>query len=353
MWLAAGKGQVYAVTAQAQLLGIREGRVHLLAHNFARHFVTVCEGRAVGVSDAGQLQVWSGGTIERASARDLSPLAHALCVRSGIVTVSRSGELVRFEAANKGWQETARQDAGLLPDAQLTLADLTGTGRGQVVALTRPDAQRYDHGILGDRAEATELTVFEGQSLSALAQLTLPVPFVFEDLQARPLRWAGNRDVVAVVRSSPDGGGALVLVEGHGEELALRATGLDFKQPYRWLAPVVGHGELWAVQTPHIGGRLTRYEEDNGRLSPTVLSEGVSNHSIGSRNLNAAVLMARGQPVLPSQDQRRLLWLECREACSVRQELPLNGPLTSNLLPLSGEVWAGDQAGTLHRWTVR
>ncbi|GGM20598.1 hypothetical protein [Deinococcus aerophilus] len=353
MWLAAGEDQVYAVTSHAQLLGIRDGQVRALAHDFARHFVTACAGRAVGINDAGQLQVWTGKAVERAAARDLSPLALPLCLSSGIVAVSRSGELVRFEAASDGWQETARQAAGLLPDAQLTLADLTGTGHGQIVALTRPDAQRSDHGILGDRTEATELTVFERHTLGVLARLTLPAPYVFEDLQARPLRWQENRDVVAVVRSSPGGGGALVLVEGNAEELTLRAAGPDFGQPHRWLAPVVGYGQLWAVQTPHIGGRLTRYEEDNGTLRPTVVSEGVSNHSIGSRNLDAAVLVAPGQPVVPSQDHRRLLWLECPAACSVRQELPLNGVFTSNLLHFSGQIWVGDQAGTLHRWAGR
>jgi hypothetical protein len=351
-WLAAGEGQVYAVTTRAQLLAIRDGQVRALADDFARHFVTACGGRAVGINDAGQLQVWPGRAVERA-ARDLSPLAHPLCLPSGIVAVSRRGELVRFEAAGDGWQETARQAAGLLPDAQPTLADLTGTGHRQIVALTRPDAQRSDHGILGDRTEATELTVFERHTLGVLARLTLPAPLVFEDLQARPLRWQGNRDVVAVVRSSPGGGGAVVLVEGNAEELTLRVTGPDFGQPHRWLAPIVGHGELWAVQTPHIGGRLTRYKEIDGTLRPTVVSEGVSNHSIGSRTLDAAVLVAPGQPVLTSQDHRRLLWLDCRAACSVRQELPLNGAFTSNLLHFSGQVWVGDQAGTLHRWAVR
>ena len=352
VWLAAEGPQVYALTAGADLLGVRNGQVTRLATGFSSAFIAACAGRVVGVNEAGGLRVWNGDVAEGVQGPDLSPLAHPLCLPSGIVAVSRAGDLLRFDPTAGGWRESARTAARALPDAQLTLADLDGSG-GAVVALTRPDAARSTHGILGDTVEATELAVFDCHSLKVQSRLRLPAPLVFEDLQARPVRLSGDRDALAVVRSSPGGGGALALVEGQGDTLAFRAAGPDFGQPNRWLAPVVGFGQLWAVRTPHIGGQLVRYTPSGNTLNASAPFGGLSNHSIGSRNLNEAVLTAPGRLVVPSQDRRSLLALDCRAACRVTGRLALGGVLTSNLLSAGSQVWAGDSGGTLHRWTVR
>ena len=352
VWLAAQGPQVYAVTAAGDLLGVHNGQVTQLAKNFSSAFITACAGRVVGVNDAGQLRVWNGSVVQGDPGADLSPLAHPVCLPSGIVAVSRAGDLVRFDPAAGGWRESARVAARALPDAQLTVADLDGTGEA-VVALTQPDAARYAHGILGDAVEATELTLFERHSLKVRSRLRLPAPLVFEDLQARPVRLTDDRDALAVVRSSPSGGGALALVEGSGDTLTLRAVGPDFGQPNRWLAPVVGFGQLWAVRTPHIGGQLVRYTAAGEVLNASAPFGGLSNHAIGSRNLNAAVLTAPGQLVLPTQDRRTLLALDCRAACQVTGKLALGGTLTSNVLSVGPQVWMGDSGGTLHSWTVR
>lgn len=352
VWLAAEGPQIYAITAAADLLGVYNGQATRLAKNFSSAFITACAGRVVGVNDAGQLRVWNGRVVQGVPGAALSPLAHPLCLPSGIVAVSRAGDLLRFEPTADGWRESARTAARALPDAQLNLADLDGSGEA-VVALTRPDAARYAHGILGDAVEATELTLFERHSLKVRSRLRLSDPLVFEDLQARPVRLTDYRDVLAVVRSSPSGGGALALVEGSGNTLTFRAVGPDFGQPSRWLAPVVGFGQLWAVRTPHIGGQLVRYTPVGDTLKASAPFGDLSNHSIGSRNLNEAVLSAPNRLVVPSQDRRRLLALDCRAACRVTGQLALRGTLTSNLLSAGSQVFAGDSGGTLHSWTVR
>ncbi|WP_139323022.1 hypothetical protein [Deinococcus marmoris] len=357
VWLASEGQQIYAVTAQAELLTVQDGKAKILAKNFSSAFIIACSGRVVGVNDAGQLQVWNGKAVETAPNKDVSPLAHPVCLPFGIVAVSRAGDLVRFDPAGGGWREAARTAANALPDAQLTLADLNGAG-DEVVALTRPDSARYDHGILGDTAEATEITVFERHGLGVLARLNLPAPYVFEDLQARPVRLVGGKDSLAVVRSSPRGGAALALISQTDGKLGLRATGPDFGQTHRWLAPVVGFGQLWAVKTPHIGGLLAQYTQagdtqagDTLKISPPFA--GISSHSIGSRNLNAAVLTAPGQLVIPSQDHRNLMALDCRAACRVTGKLALGGTYTSNMLLSGGQVWGGDSSGRLHGWATR
>lgn len=354
VWLASEGSQVYALTAQSELLTVLDGGAKVLAKNFSSTFITACSGRVVGVNNAGQLQVWNGRTVETGPKTDLSPLAHPVCLPFGIVAVSRAGDLVRFDPATGGWREAARTAANALPDAQLTLADLDGQGHA-VVALTQPSSVRYDHGILGDTAEATGITVFERHGLGVLARLSLPAPFVFEDLQARPIRLTGGNDALAVVRSSPRGGAALALISKGPDGLGVQATGPDFGQPNRWLAPAVGFGQLWGVKTPHIGGLLAQYAQDTQtgdtlKVSPPFA--GVSSHSIGSRNLNAAVLTAPGQPVVPSQDHRTLLALDCRAACRVTGKLALGGTYSSNLLLSGGQVWVGDSSGKLHGWAV-
>ncbi|CAM3321822.1 hypothetical protein DESA109040_08050 [Deinococcus saxicola] len=351
VWLAAEDSQVYAVTTQSELLTVLDGKAKVLAKNFSSTFIAACSDRVVGVNNAGQLQVWNGRTVETAPNTDLSPLAHPVCLPFGIVAVSRAGDLVRFDPAGGGWREAARTAANALPDAQLTLANLDGAG-DEVVALTRPDSARYDHGILGDTAEATGITVFERHGLGVLARLSLPAPYVFEDLQVRPVRLEGGRDSLAVVRSSPTGGAALALVSGGPGKLTLQATSPDFGQTHRWLAPVAGFGQLWAVKTPHIGGLLAQYTQAGDTLKVSTLIAGVSSHSIGSRNLNAAVLTAPGQLVIPSQDHRNLLSVNCRAACRVTGKLALGGTYSSNLLLSGGQMWVGDSSGSLHGWAV-
>ncbi|CAM3957450.1 hypothetical protein [Deinococcus marmoris] len=351
VWLASEGSQVYALTAQSELLTVLDGGAKVLAKNFSSTFITACSGRVVGINNAGQLQVWNGRTIETAPKTDLSPLAHPVCLPSGVVAVSRAGNLVRFDPATGGWREAARTAANALPDAQLTLADLDGQGDA-VVALTQPSSVRYNHGILGDTAEATGITVFERHGLGVLARLSLPTPFVFEDLQARPVRLTGGKDALAVVRSSPRGGAALALVSKEPDGLGVQAIGPDFGQPNRWLAPAVGFGQLWAVKTPHIGGLLAQYAQAGDTLKVSPPFAGVSSHSIGSRNLNAAVLTAPGQLVVPSQDHRTLLALDCRAACQVTGKLALGGTYSSNLVLSGGQVWVGDSSGKLYGWTV-
>ncbi|MDV6374296.1 hypothetical protein [Deinococcus arenicola] len=355
VWLAAEALQIYAVTEKAELWRVSNGKATVLAKNFSSAFITACSGRVVGVNGAGQLQVWNGEAVESAPNADLSPLAHPVCLPFGIVAATRAGDLVRFDPAAGSWREAARTPANALPDAQLMLADLDGGGE-EVVALTRPDATRYGHGILGDTAEPTEITVFERHSLSVLSRLSLPAPFVFEDLQARPVKLEGvkgGNDSLAVVRSSPGGGAALALISKGQDGLKVQATGPDFGQTHRWLTPVVGFGQVWAVKTPHIGGQLTQYTRAGNTLKTSPPFAGVSSHGIGSRNLNAAVLTAPGQLVVPSQDHRNLLSVECRTKCQITAKLALGGTYSSNLLFASGQVWMGDSSGKLHGWTVK
>jgi hypothetical protein len=270
-----------------------------------------------------------------------------LALPAGVIAVTESGDLVRLEARAARWDITARARVNALQDGRVTLADLEGDGDAEVVALLQPNAERYRHGVLGDTLEPTAVAVFERHSLEELWRFSVPEPFVFEDLMARPVR-LGNRDRLVVVRAGPNGGAALGLLSLTGGGLQL-TTSPDFRQPNRWLNPVVASDRLYAVVTPHIGGVLTRYAIQNNTLTPESLHPGVSNHAIGSRNLEPGLVTRNGNLILPSQDHQDILQLECAKTCAVKTKTRLGGRYSSNLIRFDDRtVVIGDESKRLH-----
>ncbi len=237
-----------------------------------------------------------------------------------------------------------------MQDGFISFADLEGDGDAEVVMLVKPNGSRYQHGVLGDKLEPTAIVVFERHSLEERWRLDLAAPFVFEDLMARPVNING-KDKLAVVRSSPTGGAALALVSLNNGKLEL-VSGPDFGQANRWLNPLVGSGEVYAIGTPHIGGVLSRYALQTNSLLPNKLFSGVSSHSIGSRNLASGLVVRSGQLVLPTQDHRSMVQLECQKACMVRSQTPLKAAYSSNAVLMEKAFVIANQAKQLHFVTL-
>ena len=113
---------------------------------------------------------------------------------------------------------------------------------------------------------------------------------------------------------------------------------------------------------PHIGGPLERYTLQDGRLEVEQYPLGVTNHTLGSRNLDLGATLPRLEQgadhlALPSQNFRRLKLIRCTpETCEVVDEFELEGRLSSNVGVLeNGEqvtVVAGDETGRLYFWQV-
>ena len=249
----------------------------------------------------------------------LSPLAGLACAPGGAaLAVGNRGELVRIEA---GGQASSRVALGLLPDARPRFADLRGDGEALLMVLAGP-SERYRHGVLGDALEATELLAVDRHSLKVVERLTLPAPSVFEDWEARPLK-AGGREVVALVRSGPVGGAALVVAGLSSGKLHILAAGPEFGQPQRWLAPMTDGVNLFAVHTPHIGGTLTHYTFSGRTLEAQSVSgvAEVSNHRIGQRLITGGVW--RGRVWVGSQDGQRTLNTGGFPALSAAPSTPL------------------------------
>lgn len=175
---------------------------------------------------------------------------------------------------------------------------------------------RYPHGVLGDKIEATTVRVetAAGQHLT----YTLEDGSVFEDRYPRLADLDGDgRDELVIVRSYPAAGAAVTVFGIRAGALALLAESAAIGEANRWLNPagfpdVDGDGrlEVAVVETPHIGGTLQvyRYDEKTG-LTPAWQIKGFSNHALGSPELDMAAVVdfggdGRHELILPNDDRR-------------------------------------------------
>ena len=223
--------------------------------------------------------------------------------------------LARFEPGPDGhWREVARSTDAVLPDARPVQVDLDGRGDGgHIAVLAGPDSSRYDHGVLGDAVEATQVLWLERHGLDVLRELRLPAPHVFEDIAPRPVLLPGAQPGhgLLTVRSGPDGGQLALLTAdpARARGLRLAAVGDTVGGYHRWLAPTTDGRHLAAVHTPHIGGVLHVYQPEGERLMRRRLHADVSTHRIGTREVDLAAWL-QGLLMLPSQDGRQLRLLD-------------------------------------------
>ena len=166
----------------------------------------------------------------------------------------------------------------------------------------------------------------------------------------------GTDNGLLATRSSGRGGAAVVLLGLVDGRLEPRAEGPEIGLGNRWLNLFAARGGYaYAVRTPHIGGPLERYrllQDDHLPVERYPL--GVTNHVIGSRNLDLGVLLPPTSEgdllVLPTNDRRALRLVACVSAgCSVVSEFPLRGRLSGNLTFVEHaggvDLYAGDSDG--------
>lgn len=289
--------------------------------------VATGHGRVAARTADGGLWVWeetgAGGRARTAPpSRSANLSVHAgllilpLAVLAVVAASSRPADplghrLARFEPDADGrWREVARSTDAVLPDARPVQVDLDGRADGgHIAVLAGPDGSRYDHGVLGDAIEATQVLWLERHGLDVLRELRLPAPHVFEDITLRSVVVPGAQvgRGLLTVRSGPDGGQlALVTADpARRQGLHLAALGDTVGGFHRWLAPTTDGRHMAAVHTPHIGGVLHAYQVAGERLTRQRLRADVSTHRIGTREVDLAAWLP-GLLILPSQDGRRL-----------------------------------------------
>ena len=290
-------------------------------------------GRVVGRGLDGGLWLLESGRVTQQPLLALSPHAGLLVLALAVIAIAPGREgrhhVVRLEAGTGGWSETARSKAAVLPDARPVQFDPSGAtsdDNGHVAVFGGPDAARYRHGVLGDAVEATSLLLLERHGLEPLARLDLPAPFVFEDIAPRPVAWQGQRGLLTI-RSGPQGAQLAVVAPpgGQPERLALAALGTPLGAPQRWMAPATDGVRLLAVHTPHIGGVLHRYRADGDRLIDEVVARGVTNHTVGHRDLDVSAWVGP-QWVVPAQDHRTLRVFDFDGRAGQPRDVPLGQP---------------------------
>jgi len=318
--------------------------------------VAIGEGRSavVAVAPDGRLLVWSDGVLRSFDVGGpLSRLTFPVPVNleskawDDLLAVAADGAVVMIGGLSSAPRVVARVDAQALPDARITLGSLDGSAGLQALVLSDP-TDRYPHGTLGDKLEASAVTVMTvaPNALVFRGRYVVRAPAVIEDLIPilAPIG-EGRRPAVVVVKSAPRLGSSVMALGWREGGLERLAEGAAFGQSNRWVhvigaADLSGDSipELIAVNTPHLAGVLVAYERRGNVLVPTAKALGYSSHALGSRNQDQAAIAdmsgnGRLQIILPRQGRDMLAALEMSNGrWEERWALQLAGPVQSNLL---------------------
>ena len=150
----------------------------------------------------------------------------------------------------------------------------------------------YDHGVLGDAIEYSQLILRVGSDRKRVV-IEAGNGHVFEDIAPRLADLNGDgRPEVIVVRTHMQLGASLAV---YGAEGLITQTP-PIGRRYRWLAPVGvgdfnsdGRVEIAFVETPHLGKTLKIYSYFNRELVLSGEIGGLSNHRIGDDYISGGV----------------------------------------------------------------
>jgi hypothetical protein len=249
-----------------------------------------------------------------------------------------------------------------LPDGALRDGRIATGKRDIARAWFAEPTEAYDHGVLGDKVEASALVIERTDGSRTTVKLAADA--VFEDLEPRLADLDGDgKDEIVVVKSYLARGSALAVIAERKGKYEIVAETPPLGGPHRWLNPA-GIGDFNAdsrmdialVRQPHVVGQLELWSYINGGLRKTAEMPDVSNHIIGSRALNmSAAADFDGDKSLdlavPSLDRSRLRFLSfmpAREIASVA--LPAKAVTNLGLVAIENSppaVVLGLEDGTL------
>ncbi|MBI9051939.1 MAG: hypothetical protein JEZ00_21160 [Anaerolineaceae bacterium] len=281
---------------------------------------------------------------------DASPLTNPMLLENQLVYIANNGDLVLDNAGSQ-----TRLAIDVLPDARILIDE-----QQRLLILTQPST-RYDHGILGDKLEAIGIILIETQpELRVLINIPIQVPDVIESLSPT---WAdmnqdGQREII-VTLSNNQGGSRMVVF---AEDGTLLAESSAIGTGHRWrhqiaVAPFASDAAplLVVIRTPHIGGVVEFFQLHNGALQSAAEIKGFSTHSIGSRNLDSALVGdfnndGINEVLAPNQAHTQLGVISLDGNVTL---LPLDSKLISNLsaVVINGKIIIGaDTSENLRVW---
>jgi hypothetical protein len=278
------------------------------------------------------------GVVPAAAAdENASPWTPPLIGGDGVWWVSTDGSV--FHDPGTGpieYQVDAMVDGRIVAD-----------GSGRVAILSGP-TDAYPHGVLGDRIEASTVTIID--SASGTTTIAPDAGPVIEGISPMWVDADGDGILEILVTLSDAGVGARVALAGPSGFI----EGPPIGQGSRWrhqigAAPIgpAGESEIVVIRTPHLGGIVEFYRlvDDELRIVATV--PGLTSHVLGSRNLDLALIAdADGdgslEVVAPTQDRTELGAVRrTPEGAEVAWTVPLDGLMVTNLAAVEsgGVLW--------------
>lgn len=340
------------LAADGQVRLYTGGGDRLLATGVRGDSVRACHGDLLGIGADGRLRSLTGDAVGPAVALHSRPA----CLDGG-----------RIAVIGAGGRSVMLLDPVLHPLAEVpldALPDADPTPVGDALAVLSAPTQRYRHGILGDEIEAGAVTLLRQSDLSTLATLTLRAPAVIEQRRVQQFPAAGPYGMLLTV-STPSEGAGVQAAAVEGGALRVVASADPIGSGERWLNLFAAVGDhAYAVRTPHIRGPLERYRLEGDRLIADRYALDITNHRIGSRDLDLARLLppppgagATDVLALPSFDLRSVHIVACgAQRCTTTLSLALDAPLSSDLAAAwqGGRLilYAGESDGTLQSFTL-
>lgn len=244
---------------------------------------------------------------------------------------------------------SAQSETPVLPDAQPIQVNFSGQNSdGHIAVLARPDAETYQHGVLGDKIEAGELQYLERHHLKPLAKSLSINGLVFENNRLEILPNTQGSQLVGVMAGDGDGAKTVIIdVDKNILQQPILKIVAESQPlpPFRWQSPFIFHQRLYAVQMPHIAGHLVHYQQNSNKLQENHLASGLSNHRIGHYQTNL-IAMTDDFLIIPKMGYKQVSVLKSNQQI---QDIPTQLPskitqmLASKnqayLLLENGQVW--------------
>jgi hypothetical protein len=254
-----------------------------------------------------------------------------------------------------------------LPKNILTDSRIIIDEKGYLYLLTDP-TDIYAHGILGDKYEASSITILDCKDeYKIINKINMVSGDVIESLYPIVLDIDDNgENEIIVTVSNKDDGSRIVVFDLDGN---LVMEGMPVGRGMRWrhqlaVGPFGPEKELELVNvlTPHIGGIVDFYRFNTLEgLEITSSIEGYSSHKIGSRNLDTALagdfdLDGRFEIIVPRQDFSGLGVIKhSKKGAIVLFELETEARISTNIASSADGsggllVGVGLESGILRIW---
>lgn len=277
-------GELIVINQQGELWQHKDGQTQRLAEQVSPKIAPQAAYGRIALADAnGHFLLWTPSkrytsTIPMAENATMHALAFATI---GVVKQPNGYKLARIETVGDHAKITALSREAVLPDARPRQIDFASENptQGHIAVLAEPDSQTYQHAVLGDDAEAASLVYLERHSLEPLAEPLNINGLVFEANQLTRYARNGQSQLVGVMSGKGEGA-RTVLVGLENGKLTLNAESEPLP-PNRWQSPFVFNQTLYAVQMPHLVGKLVAYRQKGKQLHARFIEGGMSNHHYG------------------------------------------------------------------------